>query len=116
MSGAGRTSVVLEGRVNGARRLLLGQNGGSCVFISTQGVHNIMDGLQEPGRGTKDADGEPHSSESEIRSGSWPDLLKRDMTGCYGLCCGTLGVNVKGVGRWLCDAELAAVGGDGSGC
>jgi hypothetical protein len=43
MSGAGRTSVGLEGRVSGARRLLLGQNGGSCVFISTQGVHNIMD-------------------------------------------------------------------------
>jgi hypothetical protein len=95
---------------------MLGQNGGSCVTISMQAVHNIMGGLQEPDRRTKDADDELHSGASEIRSGSWPDLLKRDMTGCCGLCCRTLGVNVKGVGRWLCDAELAAVGGDGSGC
>jgi hypothetical protein len=55
--------------------------------------------LVKPSRGTKDAGCEPQLGASEIRSGSFLDLLERDMVGSCGLRCRTLGVNIKGVGR-----------------
>jgi hypothetical protein len=52
--------------------------------------------LVKPSRGTKDAGCEPQLGASEIRSGSVPDLLKRDMVGCFVLAVLYVGRECQG--------------------